>query len=270
MKQIFYKLAKPYEGANGYVLIGNLVKANDYEVDYNYEVNTADDKTGIVEVYGYSSNNVQLFRLGMYDDNEYFEFTHPIIRKNNTDFLVDNTVVPNPKSITKYENDKKTVERILSGRLGDWNEFYGELYIERINDIWYAYVTKLSDGKVVKEIKSKSVTDTKNSDEKLAYLVLYIGTIGNKEKASGMSVSYINIKSEDDIPTEKYNPFEFEAGDILTIDNSIPSVRVNDIEHNELIDIGSAFFKLEPGENTIKAASDDTPNIDVLWSDKRL
>ena len=270
LKEIFYKLAKPYNGASGYVLIENLIPANDYEVDYDYELNTADDKTGIVEVYGYSSNNVQLFRLGMYDDNEYFEFTHPIIRKNNADFLVDKTVVPNPKNITKYENDTKKVERILSGRLGDWNEFYGELYIERINNKWYAYVTKLNDGKVTKEIKSKSVTDEKNKDEKLAYLVLYIGTTGDAEKSSGMSVSYINIKSEDDVPTVTYNPLEFEAGDILTIDNSIPSVRLNDVEHNELIDVGSAFFKLEPGENTIKAASDDTPNIDVLWHDKRL
>ena len=70
--------------------------------------------------------------------------------------------------------------------------------------------------------------------------------------------------------TIKYNFLEFEAGDILTIDNNIPSVRLNDVEHNELVDVGSQFFKLEPGENTIKVASDDTPNVDVLWNDKHL
>lgn len=270
LAKIFYKLAKPYEGASGYVLKDNLAQASDFEVDYNYEINTADDKTGIVEIYGCASDGTQLFRLGMYDDNEYYEFTYPVIRKNNADFLVDKTVAPNAKTITKYENDTKKVERILSGRYGDWNEFYGELYIERINNKWYAYVTKITDGQVVKEIKSKSVTDTKNGDKNLAYLILYIGTTGDADKASGMSVSYINIKSEDIDKTVKQNLQEFEVGDILTIDHSIPNVRLNDKECNELIDIGSAFFKLEPGENTIKVASDDTPNVDVIWNDKRL
>lgn len=266
----FYKLAKPYNGVNGYVLIEDLVIASEFEVEYDYELNTADDKTGIVEVYGFSSNNKQLFRLGMYDDNEYYEFTYPIIRKNNEDFLVDKTVAPNAKTRTDYNSSGKRVEKVLSGRYGDWNEFYGELYIERIKNKWYAYVTKINDGKVIKEIKSKTVIDMDNSEEKLSYLVLYIGTTGNAEKASGMSVSYINIKSEDGEQDVEQNLFEFEAGDILTIDNSIPNVRLNDVERNDLIDIGSAFFKLEPGENIIKVASDDTPNIDVLWHDKRL
>lgn len=268
-KEKFYKLSAKYEGVSGYVYIDNLVKASEYTVDYEYEVDTADDKTGVVEVYGFSSNNVQLFKLALCDDNEYWEFTYPIIRKNSKDFLKDKTVAPNAKTIATYDSDSKKVERILSGRYGDWNEFYGTLYIERINDAWYARVQKIEDGKVVKEIKSKKVTDKTNSDEKLSYIVLYIGAAGGADKASGMAVNHIEVKTQSEIDnTAHYNFQEFEVGDILMIDNNIPEVRLNEAECNELIDIGSDFFELEPGENTIKVASDDTPNVDVIWRDK--
>lgn len=271
LKQIFYKLAKKYDGASGYVLIENLVKASDYEVDYDYELNTADDKTGICEIYGYSSDGVQLFRMGMYDDNEYYEFTYPMIKKNGADFLVDKTTAPNPKTRTEHNDSGKKVEKLLSGKYGDWNEFYGELYIERIKNKWYAYVQKIKDGQVIKQIKSKTVTDTQNKNKELSYLVIYMGTSGDTEKASGMSISHVEVKTASEIDnTVTYNFQEFEVGDILEIDNSVPEVRLNGKECNELIDVGSAFFALEPGENTIKVASDDTPNVDVIWSDKNL
>ena len=271
VKGKFFKLAKSYEGVSGYVLIENLVQANEYTVDYEDEPITADDKTGVVELYGFSANNVQLFKLSMVDDNEFYEFTYPLIRKNGEDFLKDKTVAPKPKKVTTYSGSTKKVENILSGKYGDWNEFYGELYIERINNKWYAYVQKMKDGEVLKTLKSKTVTDTKNKDENLSYIVIYYGTTGSTEKASGMAITDINIYTASAIDnTVTYNFQEFEAGDILTIDNSIPAVYLNDEERNDLIDVGSSFFALETGENRIKVASDDVTNVDILWNDKYL
>ena len=267
----YFELAKPYEGVTGYVLINCLTEANEYTVDYDYELITADDKTGIVELYGFSSNNVQLFRMGLYDDNEYWEFTYPMIRKNSEDFLCDKTLAPEAKTITTYDNNSKNVTKVLSGEYGDWNGFYGDLYIERINNLWYAYVQKIKDGAVVKEIKSKSITDTNNANESLSYLVIDFGTTGNASKASGMCIYDLEVESLTDIDnTVSYNFQQFGAGDILTIDNSIPRVTLNGVEHNELIDIGSSFFPLEPGYNTIKYTSDDNPVVDVIWSNKYL
>ena len=267
----FYKLAKKYEGVTGYVWIENLTKASNYEVEYEYEVDTADDKTGIVEIYGFSANNVQLFRMGMYDDNEYYEFTYPRIHKNGSNFLIDKTVAPNPEKHTDYEEGSKTVSYELSGKYGSWNEFYGELYIQRIDNKWYAYVTKIKDGEVVKKIKSKEVTDKDNKNEKLAYLVIYFGTSGDAEKASGMAINGIEVRTASKIDnTVEYNFQEFEAGDELVIDHSVPSVELNGVERNDLIDVGSRFFKIEPGENTLKIASDDTPNVDILFKKKYL
>ena len=272
VKGKFYKLAKAYDGTTGYVWIDNLVQADEYEVDYDPDIETADDKLGVVELYGFSTNNVQLFKLSMVDDNEFYEFTYPLIRKNGEDFLKDKTVAPEPKKVTTYNGDTKKVKSILSGKYGSWNEFYGELYIERIKNKWYAYVSKIKEGEVVKTIKSKTVTDKANQDEELNYIVIYFGTTGNAEKASGMAITDINVYTATKIEDNKeYNFQEFEAGDMLTIDNSIPAVYLNDEERNDLIDVGSAFFSLEPGENYIKIASDDdVPNVDIMWNDKYL
>ena len=120
------------------------------------------------------------------------------------------------------------------------------------------------------EFSKKS--DTKNKDEKLNYLVMYIGTTGNIDKASGMSISGIEVRAGADIDnTVTYNFQNFEVGDVVTIDNNVPAVYINDVETNEIIDIGSSFFPLLPGENTLKVASDDKDiTVDVLWNDRNL
>lgn len=270
-KEKFFKLAVSYEGVTGYVLIEDLIEASEYAVDHEPEKITADDKTGVVELYGFSANNVQLFKLSMVDDNEYYEFTYPLIRKNGEDFLVDKTVAPAPKTTSTISSNTEKIKNLLSGEYGDWNDFYGELYIERIDDKWYAYVQKIKDGVVVKTIKSNTVTDTKNKGEKLNYLVMYIGTVGNTDKASGMSISGIEVRAGADIDnTVTYNFQKFESGDVVVIDNNVPAVYLNNVEINDIIDIGSSFFPLVPGENTIKVASDDNVIVDVLWNDRKL
>lgn len=180
-------------------------------------------------------------------------------------------MAPAPKTKEEYDYDSKKISKTLSGKYGNWNEFYGELYIERINNRWFAYVNKINNGEVVKRIASNTVTDTVNSIEELHYIVIYIGTSGDAEKASGMSVTYCEVLSANAIDTdEPKNIVEFKNGDILTIDNSIPAVYLNGIEKNWLINIGSDFFGLEPGINTIKAASDTVLNVDVIWRNKYL
>lgn len=270
-KNGYYKMVKSFNGAKGYVYADYLVKGSKYEVDYEVEPETSDDKTGCCSVYGFSSNNVQLFKLELVDDNEYYEFTYPRITKNGKDFLVDKTVAPDPKTITTYDGDSKKVETILSGAYGDWNDMYGELYIERVDNQWSAYVQRIKDGEIVKEIKSKTVIDTTNSDEELSYLVIYMGSTQELEKCSDMCVSFIEVKTATQIDKElEFNFQEMTEGDIITIDCSVPSVYLNDVECPSLVDVGSSFFALDTGENTIKIASDDNPNVDILWNNKYL
>ena len=101
---------------------------------------------------------------------------------------------------------------------------------------------------------------------------MYIGTTGDTDKATGMSISGIEVRAGADIDnTVTYNFQKFESGDVITIDNNVPAVYINDVETNEIIDIGSSFFPLFPGENTLKVASDDKDmTVDVLWNDRNL
>ena len=273
----YYKMAKAYDGQTGYVLKNDLMPAREFCVEYDYEIDMADDKTGIIEIYGIAQDGTQLFRMGMYDDNKYYEFTYPMIYRNNgsntlAQFLVDKTTAPNAKTRTDYNDSGKKIQKLLSGKYGDWNEFYGELYIERVNNKWYAYVQKITDGQIVKEIKSSAVIDASTEGKNLRKIVMYSGTQDGTDKASVMSISHIEVKTAAEIDeTVTFTCQEFEPGDILEIDNSIPEVRLNGRERNDLIDVGSAFFALEPGDNKIKVASDDSlVNVDVIWSDKKL
>ena len=281
-KITYYQLAKAYNGITGFVAKANLVDASDYQVAYDEETyKTADDKTGICSVFGYSSDGTQLFSMNFIDDNNYYEFSYPLIRKNGTDFLKDETKAPDPKYTTTYsESNGKLVANKkykLSGAYGSWNDFYGELYIERINNNWYAYVEKMTHDDVhsrIKRVSSKTVTDTTNSDKNLSYLVVYIGTAGDSAKACGMAVSFIEVKSDQSAEIE--NPGDinwqgFEVGDAITIDCANATVELNQIDTPGIIDVASDFFNLLPGENAIKVVTDDSnPTITVTYDARYL
>ena len=281
-KITYYKLAKAYKGITGYVAKANLVDASDYQVAYDEETyKTADDKNGICTLFGYSSDGTQLFSMNFIDDNDYYEFSYPLIRKNGTDFLKDVTKAPDPKYTTTYsESNGKLVANKkykLSGTYGSWNDFYGELYIERIKDKWYAYIKKMTHDdvhSVTKTLSSKTVTDTANSDKNLSYVVVYIGTTGDSAKACGMAVSFIEVKSDQSVEIE--NPGDvnwqgFEEGDAITIDCANATVELNRIDTPGIIDVASDFFDLLPGENTIKVVTDDSnPAITVTYDARYL
>ena len=281
-KITYYKLAKSYKGINGYVAKANLVDADDYQIVYEEETyKTADDKTGICTIFGYSSDGTQLFSLNLKDNNQYYEFTYPLIRKNGETFLKDETKAPDPKYTTTYseKNGKLIAEKKykLSGTYGSWNDFYGELYIERIDNKWNAYVKKMTldpPHSITKTISSKTVTDKTNSDKNLSYVVMYIGTTGEAKKACGMSIGYVGVKS--DVSIESENPDDtnwqgFEEGDAITIDCANATVELNRIDTPGIIDVASDFFNLVPGENVIKVVTDDSsPTITVTYDARYL
>ena len=101
--------------------------------------------------------------------------------------------------------------------------------------------------------------------------MLYIGTTGNADKACGMSLGSIKVYTGAEIDnTISYNFQKFEAGDIVTINNNIPAVYLNNVETNDIIDIASSFFPLVPGENTLKVSSDSNVMVDILWNNKKI
>ena len=265
----FRQLNVPYNGCGGYIKSSDLTRASEMEpvkIEYVLEGETADDKEGIIQLYGFSNSGVQLFSMSLIDDSQWYEATYPLIKKNGQDFLYD-IKFTEPKAKQKQVESSGTIkyENVLSGTLGHWNDFEGDLYIERVGDIWYSYVNAYNR----KFIQSSRVHDTANSNESLGYLVIYVGT-SNADKASAMSINEIQVQTATEIPTAQYNIQRFEVGDSVEIDCGVPCVKLNGKERNDLVDIGSQFFDLEVGANEIKIASDNEVNFTALFNKKYL
>ena len=265
----FRQLNVPYNGCGGYIKSSDLTRAsemNPVKIEYVLEGETADDKEGIIQLYGFSNSGVQLFSMSLIDDSQWYEATYPLIKKNGQDFLYDVKFIE-PKAKQKQVESSGTIkyENVLSGTLGYWNDFEGDLYIERVGDIWYSYVNAFNR----KFIQSSRVHDTANSNESLGYLVIYVGT-SNADKASAMSINEIQVQTATEIPTAQYNIQRFEVGDSVEIDCGVPCVKLNGKERNDLVDIGSQFFDLEVGANEIKIASDNEVNFTALFNKKYL
>lgn len=278
----FFKLAKPYKDANGkkyegYVLIGNLTKASNaiFEYDESDNIVTADDKMGIIELYGFDINGKQLFKCGMYDDNPYYEYTYPICRIGNKVVLQDTEKVPEPlKKYTVTEKDGKQeikVSNKLSGKFGDWNEFYGKFIItrEKVKNefVWNIELQKI-DSNTGKITKIKKVNNLKDKDfprEKLAYVVLYMGTNSTLDKSSGMNCGFVGVDEFNAKEnTDNKNVLYFKAGDVLEVDCENHTCYLNDSECNDLVDIGSRYFDLQLGENNIKLNTNDSSPLFVV------
>lgn len=269
----FRKLQVKYKGKSGYVKISDMTRASEagHTITYEQEGETADDKQGRLQLYGFSSNGVQLFSLSIIDDSEWYEATYPLVKVNGKDFLYEEKYVE-PKAKQKRVESNNTVkyENILSGRLGNWNEYYGDIQIERKDNVWHAYMYKNGTGSAERYLQSSKVIDDTNSDEELSYLVIYIGT-SDADKASGMAINEIKVQTLSDIEPAQHNIQHFAEGDVIEIDCGVPSVKLNGVERNDLVDIGSQFFDLDVGETEIKVASDDSnATLGVLFNEKFL
>ena len=258
----FYKLAKKYNGYDGYVNVANLLSANDTTIEYDEleGIDTADDKTGILEIYGFDTNGVKLFCFGMYDDNKWYEYTYPkCIIGNRTVLKSSEAPAPKQKRTTTGDGDKtvKLTNR-LSGRHGDWNEFYGDLIISREKEgnkyVWNVSVIK-DDGKTQ---HAKNIKYTDLPTNPLSYVVLYMGTTGTLEKSSAMSLNHIEVQElNPKSDNEDKNIVYFKEGDILEIDCENHRCFLNDEPCDDLVDIGSRYFEVPAGESTINVHSND-------------
>lgn len=274
-KRYYYKLAEKYNNQDGYVLIDDLTDMGNVAYEYEVQPETADDKTGLVELYGYTVNNEKLFRIGLYDDNEWYEFTYPLVQVGSQDFLKDKTVAPSPKTKTTIEGDSNkltvTKDTLLSGKYGDWNEFYGKLIIMRKNNKWSAWIFKIKDGTTTKQIANVAKQVNGGPTGNLAYIVAYFATSADSaEKASGVSLSHVLVKNLNPVNRSTQNVTVFEQGDNLRVDCYNNMVYLNNKPCYD-IDIGSQFFPLEVGDNAIKISSDDTDiSTSVIYNERWL
>ena len=267
----WYKIETAWNGHWGYVKGNNLQPATNVSVKYPVEPETSDDKIGTIEVYGYDNNGSQLFKMSMTDENGYYEFNYPKTTVGGKEFLSDISIAPEPKikNTNSVNNGQLVVTKdyLLSGQYGSWNDFYGIFGIKRENGNWQAWYQKMENGYVVKQHWSAYQPIHNAPTGNLSYITLFIGT--NGDKPADMSLQRLTVKNltpQDPVTT---NIKKFQAGDVLKVDMYNNRVWLNDKLYNN-IEIGSQFFPLEVGENTIRIISDKGTHSNIVFHEKFL
>lgn len=262
------KLYTKYKGVMGYVCYGDVAQASQVNFVQDVEFVSADDLTGICEVYGMSPTGAQLFRVEVSDDTPWYEVNVPRVVVGGKQISSFTTTPAPKKQITNTtsagsSSSSYEVNYIRGGTVGSWNDLNGEWYIKRYKNengsyTWKIQLRKISKGNVI-GTKTFDYTSKEQGADKLAYLVIYMGsTKTDLSKTSSMSINDIKIKSTDNLDaTVDENVEYFGEGDILDIDFNNRKIYLNQTQANELLDIGSTFFDIEVGDTEVKFVSDD-------------
>lgn len=264
----WYKLYIPWNGKNGYVTAGDCTPANAAVIEYDETqiLDTADDKTGLIELYGFDTSGAKLFSMVMADWNKYYECVVPRCEVGNTTILGTNGAeVPAPKTVTEANKTSNSTgfstRYILSGKYGDWNDMWCTFTVSRRTQnnkqVWSANIQKKDTGVITKELKVSNKSSDSYPDGQLAYLVLYIGTTDSLDKCADMALTDLIVYKHNKPESQEYKGIHFEAFDILDIDFDNRQVYINEQPANHLLDIGSRFFDVDTGITDIKIISDD-------------
>ena len=266
--RIWYKLHTPYNGKTGYICRMDCTRA-DQKITINYPEDeayqTADDKTGIIEVYGFDTAGSKLFKMAITDDNKYYENTVPSCTVGSTQILAG-TNAPKPILTANKEVQNGSTgldyKYILSGKYGDWNDMWCKFSLSRrtVNgkQQWSASVQRIDNGVVTKRLDASNKIDmNKYPTGQLAYIVLYIGTTGDNSKSCDMALTELGVYKYNTPTSTEQKATYFREGDILDIDFDHRQIYINEQPANYLLDIGSRFFDVDTGITDIKVISDD-------------
>jgi predicted phage tail component-like protein len=279
----FYKLYTKYNNMIGYVLVDDVTydEYNSGIVCYPEDecIINEDSCTGICEVIGLDNYSNVLFRLTVTDDNEFYEFTKPSIMIGDPDaainithgvLLEDKTSVPKSNKSYTYNSDELNVDYdyLEQGSQGGWNNFYGELGVEKDGDKWKAWIYKIENGATVKKLELGETTVTlEGVNGVLSSIAVYIGAKDETYRC-GMSVSDITVEGLKSLSTAE--GAIFRPGDEIQIDCCNNRVYLNNQLFNN-IDIGSDFIELVSGSNDIKVTSNDRDiHATVLFNERYL
>lgn len=270
-----------YNGKAGYANVSYMTKLDDLiPVVETVADETADDKVGLMEIYGFS-NDKKLFKFSMYDSNQYYEHTIPEIQIGNNVVLTDATAAPTPNQKIEYDSDgkEKSRENDLSGKFGNWNEFFGVFNIRRNTSDgkqrWYAEINKIENGITVRHIRTNELNNGSYPTEALNKIVIYYGQNASLGTPA-MVLTNLKVKTLNDINYEEKNELIFNKNDELDIDFATGKVYKNGELYMKEVDVGSKFFSLGTGHTNIKVlcgkenSSDSDPDVMISFKERSL
>lgn len=262
-----------YGGVTGYSCMDYLslkptnknINMNSYSSD---ESPSTENRLGRIELYGFDSNGQKLFKFGLKDSEEWFEYTEPEVYIGNNLVLSDNKSAPKPiTEKVQDDNNKTTIKEVDSGRFGDWNDFCGNFKLKRTklsdgNYQWYAEVNKVKDGKVTNSIKTNTLSSGNYPKGSLNHVVIWFGQYKDATVVDTMCLTDIKVRRLNKLPNEPVNQKIFKAGEEVIIDCAQNKVYSKDNDYMQYLDIGSEFFDVRDGVSEIRCISDDK-SIDV-------
>ena len=265
-----------YKSKTGYVYTDYIIEGDKVQIETDQEIDTSEDKIGLVEVYGFDQSGNKLFKVMLCDENEYYEATYPLVQIGNTDFLKDTEFsVPKPKPITTLSGSDDsltiTTKTPRMGKYGNWNEFKGHFTIKREKNEWYAEIVKYDEnGNIEKTLPSQKIKKEGFPEGDLNHIVVFFGQYADKKVVDTMTFNRLVVNRLNEVAEEETDSIIFHEGDELRIDFANNEVFLNDVKDMRYIDIGSQFFEIEPGEFDLKISSDADITSSIIFNERWL
>lgn len=155
--------------------------------------------------------------------------------------------------------DTTVTKTVYPTTIGNYNDFYGQLSLQRVGTSWFAHVARLDRGlKACYQYKSFYDVTNKYSQAPLAYIVIHFGQLDTYTPCQIMEVTNVAVFQNNTIDPSTHNQTIFQAGDELEVDHTDSSVRLNGNLLMNQLDIGSEFFSIDSGTTEVKVLTDDT------------
>lgn len=265
-----------YKDKTGYVYTDYIIEGDKVQIETDQEVDTSEDKIGLVEAYGFDQAGNKLFKVMLCDENEWYEATYPLVQIGNTEFLKDTSFsVPKAKTTTTTSgsDDSLTVttKTLRSGKYGNWNEFRGHFTIRREKNEWYAEVVKYNEeGNIERTLKSEKIKKEGFPEGALNHIVIFFGQYADKKVVDTMTFNRLIVNRLNEITEDETDSIIFHQGDELRVDFANNEVLLNNVKDMRYIDIGSEFFEIEPGEYDLKISSDADITSSIIFNERWL
>ncbi|MGG1340103.1 distal tail protein Dit [Bacillus toyonensis] len=148
-----------------------------------------------------------------------------------------------------------------------WNNFYGRLHIARVGNYWQGDIALLDEKGNYHTEKFAQWWDTGNSFmKKVAQIVVHICSFND---APSLVAAVHDIKVQKvNSNTERQIPYIVQKGDLVEIDSSDASIRINGADAINIKDFMSDYIRVEKGKNEIEIFPNNIGQVDVTYRER--
>ncbi|PGE56790.1 phage distal tail protein, partial [Bacillus toyonensis] len=221
----------------------------DFTLDAIVECRNSDPGTmGRVELYLLDENSVVVGKVGMFDAYRNSSENFGEVIAGNGDY--------NHRIIAETGYYRTT-----------WNDFYGRLHIARVGNYWQGDIALIDEKGNYHTERFAQWYDTGNSFmKKVAQIVVHICAFND---APSLIAAVHDIKVQKvNSNTERQIPYIVQKGDLVEIDSSDASIRINGADAINIKDFMSDYIRIEKGKNEIEISPNNIGQVDVTYRER--